>query len=512
MGLFQESRLKNRYFQCFIIILCCNLLAKNGVLRNSLALDDYTLFGSINLKELVYSQGRYFHVLLSDAIAYSGANIANLSFPLGLIALISQSAVGTAALKFLNFKHFIPMTLLATLAVVHPYSSEILTFRIALPSLIVTNFALCGAMACIERQTLRSCSAAVALISISLFTYQVTVNYVIAIVLIGLAFSLHETAEEKEASFNDQASGRTVVRRCFSLLVATVIAVGITQCIDAYIKRRLQIAPNPRSLPISIDDVPRRCSEIAATLQAVFWRADPLLPLWTKRLSALAYGAASLTVLSRIWNAEKSSFKKVMHGTAHSFIVLTLVPASLGVIIFVRDWWPAARVLAQSSFLYFLLYSAMTQELYERKSTMVCRYAYYAICSILLIQFILIDNNIFSEQQIMNVWDQNKANRVIARLESDPGFPHATTLYIEGGSWFHPLTLQTTYMDLNVSAWAVPFARVHLVNYATGYHFQEPSLQDGVIGAEFCNKASRWPADGATAVLKHIAIVCLPKT
>ncbi len=121
------------------------------------------------------------------------------------------------------------------------------------------------------------------------------------------------------------------------------------------------------------------------------------------------------------------------------------------------------------------------------------------------------DASILFDQRRMNLWDHQEANRIIARLETDPGFGKVTSLAVVGRRKMHPLALATSSIDMNTSALGSPWSKLGLFEQATGYAFASPTDVQWQTAIDYCAHASVWPLPGSVGQVNELAIVCLPQ-
>jgi hypothetical protein len=111
----------------------------------------------------------------------------------------------------------------------------------------------------------------------------------------------------------------------------------------------------------------------------------------------------------------------------------------------------------------------------------------------------------------MNLWDHQEANRIIARLESDPAFGKVTALAVVGRRKMPPLGLSTSSVDMNTSGLGSPWSKLGLFEQATGYTFASPTDVQWQTAIDYCERGTIWPLPGSVGVIDDLAIVCLPR-
>ena len=130
---------------------------------------------------------------------------------------------------------------------------------------------------------------------------------------------------------------------------------------------------------------------------------------------------------------------------------------------------------------------------------------------LLALSYVGASNRILSDQHRLNRWDAQQANRIIERLERLPAFTTISALAIIGGSWRRGAALDTTLGDMNISALAVSWAKLGLIQEATGYRFEEPTASDSLAAEQYCREVSAWPAENSVTIQGRLGIVCLTR-
>jgi hypothetical protein len=121
------------------------------------------------------------------------------------------------------------------------------------------------------------------------------------------------------------------------------------------------------------------------------------------------------------------------------------------------------------------------------------------------------DASILFDQRRMNLWDHQEANRIIARLETDPAFGKVTSLAVVGRRKMHPLVLSTSSVDMNTSGLGSQWSKLGLFEQATGYTFASPTDVQWQTAIDYCAHGTIWPLPGSVGVVNDLAIVCLPR-
>jgi len=134
-----------------------------------------------------------------------------------------------------------------------------------------------------------------------------------------------------------------------------------------------------------------------------------------------------------------------------------------------------------------------------------------ACAAILVLGYVAADASILFDQRRVNLWDHQLANRIVARLEVQPGFPSIRRLAVVGRLSAHPFPLQTTDHDMNSSAFGAPWSKVGVIEQATGLIFDQASDAELQIAKTYCAGHDPWPGPGAVTAISQLGIVCLSK-
>jgi hypothetical protein len=134
-----------------------------------------------------------------------------------------------------------------------------------------------------------------------------------------------------------------------------------------------------------------------------------------------------------------------------------------------------------------------------------------ACAGILMLGYVAADASILFGQRRVNLWDHQLANRIVARLEAQPGFASIRRLAVVGRLPAHPFPLQTTDHDMNSSAFGAPWSKVGVIEQATGLVFDQASEADIQIAKTYCAAHDPWPGPDAVTATSELGIVCLSK-
>jgi hypothetical protein len=171
-----------------------------------------------------------------------------------------------------------------------------------------------------------------------------------------------------------------------------------------------------------------------------------------------------------------------------------------------RTPWLAPRLLSPSALVFATLAVACFPDTRSWR-----RHVWIACAGILVLGYVAADASILFDQRRVNLWDHQLANRIVARLEEQPGFPSISRLSVVGRLPAHPFPLPTTDHDMNSSAFGAPWSKVGVIEQATGLIFGQTSEADIQIAKTYCAEHDPWPGPGAITVISQLGIVCLSR-
>lgn len=484
------------------LIFIVSIIARAAVLYPGFSIDDYTIsYDDIALSYGTYfSQGRFLHAAIVGAVDAMGVNIADIYIACGILALLLYAAFIVSILRFVGVDNVPGAPLVAAIIAVHPYGTEIFTFRMALPGYCAGMLLSIVVLEAIMRHPSRL-SARVLAFSASLamlFTYQIFVNYFLVAIVFGWAFG--EIASRDHRAVNRQ---RTLV------LSAVIVSSIIVQLAVMQILSSLGVVSvEARGHLITLDMVPHRLWEMSVTLGRIYWAAESIMPAWLKALLWLLSGLSFLAIARSQWQGV-SNHQWLAKTVGLPLLAVVMIPLSLGVIVVLQVWYPTYRIVAHGAVMMGLVW--IIGDYYARPSKDLVLGRIQTIGrGLVLVVFVLMSNQIFADQHKLNVWDLMAASRVVARLEALPEFRNIQYVYVSGAGEY-PVGLRTAGGSLNVSAYAAPWGRAPLLVAASGYRFRRAIDEREVAGDRYCQTAPTWPDSKSIKVDGDLAIVCFAR-
>ena len=484
-----------------LLIFFVSLIARAGVLAPGFAMDDYFVSyddGSLGYS-IFFSQGRFLHAALFALIHAIGVNPSDVYVAFGLLAILLQAVFVVSILRFVGVDEMPGAGLVGALIAVHPYGSEILTFRMALPGYCAGLFFSIVTLEAIIRNPSRWSNRLLAFAAMlaMAFTYQVFVNYFMVTIVFTWAFGELASAD------------RRALNRQRALLLAAVLLAAMAAFVAVMALSGLGVAGvETRARMITRDMLPQRWREIKDTLRIFYAGTEPLIAMGVKVLLWTLVGYSVLAIGTSLWRGSTWG-QRAIRTAALLLVAIALVPLSLGVVLVSQEWWPSYRVVSHLAVIggLILLIGDHCAGPWEPR---IARRLQAVGRGLALFAFVLVSNQIFADQHKLNAWDMMTANRLVARLEAHPEFRNIRFVHVDGGWGAYPAGLRTAGGNLNVSELAVSSGKAKLLAAASGYEIQRATGAREARGKALCATAPTWPDSGSVKVDGDLAVICLP--
>lgn len=372
----------------------------------------------------------------------------------------------------------------------HPYQAEIFTFRTA-SILMAIPVTLAFASLLAPKRRPWQWAAAIAAMAAAVSVYQTVVHYAaVALVLTLWVQALH----------GGLRAGWGRIRSGVALL-----ALGVAAYLAA-LKLLLLItgvALNARGALIGLEDVGSRGAQIRGLIERIFLRGEPVMPVAPKLL-LLAMLALTWVSAARSGRSGAGTWRTrlacMAGGTAMG------VACTLGVLMVLKEWYPAPRVLSQIGLFWGgVLALGLLHAGPKARTVLLC------LGAIIVMSCAGSSITVASEQIRLNRRDMMQAAQILAEVDRLPDAEKLIGVWLHGGTPFYPAGFQTAYYDLNVSALSVTWARTWLLNEVSGRNYALPSEALVSQAARHCTGAPRWPRPGSVARIGDYAVVCLPE-
>lgn len=499
----QSAGVSHRQAQLILFIFIVSFIARAGILYHGLSIDDYSVsFGSISAAyPTFFSQGRFLHAGIVGAIDAMGVNVADVHIAFGVLALLLQATFVVSILRLVGVDELPGSGLVGAFIALHPYGTEVLTFRMALPGYCAAMLLSIVVLELVIRRPSQLPARLWAFLALlaMLFTYQVFVNYFAVAILFAWIVG--------ELSGNDR---QLICKERATLLTAlTMGSMGVFMAVMWVLSRSGMVDTEARAHLITLDMVPERLLEMAGSLKRIYWQTEPTMPGWLKMLIWALLGL-SVVLIARAYWANGHVGNRLQRSMRLIVPAILLVPLSLGVIVLFQGWWPVPRAVGHSAVIIGLVF-LLGDWCAGGPNNRALRRIQGVGRGVILFGFVLISNQIFADQRKLNDWDLMTATRLVDRLEGSPDFRNIKYVHVSGGWWGYPAGLKTAGGNLNMSALWETWSKTELLIAASGYRFQGAKGEREVVGDSYCGTAPKWPEDGSTKVDGDLAIICLQK-
>jgi len=478
---------------CFLGLI----LTRGAIFSDGLSIDDYTLGKSEEFNQtitLLISQGRIFTIPILWLFELVNVNITNIYIPFCLVILFSQALLITTLFRFTKISNYRYSEWGALLSILHPYHTEIITFKGAMIVYACCIFIFVFGLEYYMLEQRKSLFILTIVFFVSIMIYQIVINYIFTIFCILLIVYTTSATNEKNIV--------QVKRRIIGLSAAGGIAIMLSGLTSAVLPRVLGIAPEGRAQLISSGDIAARIHEISQLALKVYVFEELIIPRAVKILLLIILLCSLYFTNINLINQRK--YGKIGGGLAILFTYIIFTP---GIIVILREWWPVPRVINHSSFMYGALIIIGLRNIEQIIISRVIITGVVLLC----IAFGLANAQILSDQLRINRWDAMQTNRLVARLEVLPLFANAKYLYVKDGQYAYPETLRMSAGDMNTAALFHPNSKRGIINTVTGYHFLAADNNRKYVAEKYCLTSKKWPDITSVAIIDDLAIICLDK-
>ena len=454
-----------------LIALAVSLVARGLALLPAYAIDDYAYLVADDQPHSLgtaLAQGRPGAVLLREMLRRLDALPPNSGQLGSIILTLVLVWVGILVCRMWRIERLPVLSGLAVLFIcLHPYQAEIFTFRVAVFTLAVAlGLAFYGISTCFHSR--RAQIAAILMVAAAVLTYQVVLNYLAMALLFSLVFHVARQCGIGEPVTADQMRIGRVLR---SQLLTLASAVACAALVTFAVPLLFGVALGQRTALLNVSGAGTRAVLALKQLYVMFALGEPVLPIATKWLLVLTPLAALAVTAFR----SPAGAKKALSSQRSLPFVLAIaggLPATLGVVLFLREWWPVPRVCAQVSIFWAGMFALVFLAVPP-----LSRRLMLVLAGFIVLSFVGTNNHIFQDQIRVNLRDIAKANRIISRLEAMPDFTQIAGVVLVGGQWGHLSPLKTVQGDMNVSALFAEWSKLPLLNEVSGYDLQSaPSV------------------------------------
>jgi len=480
---------------CMVVAVVTLLARLPFLIEPGFSIDSYlAVLGSPNAGNFL-QQGRFGQYLFLVGTESLGVDTRTLGTLLQGPGVACFAAAVPLFFMAFDTRTPVPRTgvILASLIItLHPFSAEMLTFPEASFTAHLSTALGILSVYLVARKP-RRCWLGAVLLVVALSLYQMLLNYVCLMLLFGAVQLL----------LRGDASGSSIVDRLRPLCVPalTVLAgVAVYLLIGKLVVAGSGIPVQSRSQLLAVDAISLRVDEMRL-LSAWLWKS-PLIVSGAPAAGMLLWACSLLGWVAFIgWLLVRHSRTSWV-----GLLITSLMPfAAIGIVGVTAAWWPVPRVLggivvAWAMGVYWLLVLSPPR----------WRWVPAIPVALVLLGTAAVGHRIYNDQIKLNRIDSYVAGEIHRSLNRLPGYKDGTQVVIVNRNmrWAHALPLPTSYMDMNMTAFAFSGTQKGLMQMTVGRPV-------GIINptpahAMVCDTIPFWPTAGFTAMTADgDAVVCL---
>lgn len=478
-----KLRLHENEIIAFVLALLIVAIAKGTVLFNMhYAVDDYyaAITNQMAGGDVLISQGRFGTFILTRLLNIIGVNPIGSYLLNSIMLIVSTICSGIIICRIWKIDKLWELLVVVVLFSIHPFTAEYYTFSI---SAFARSWGfLLGFIAFyIADKKISRFIVSVILTSFSLSSNQLSLNYYFIVILFSISLFVFEKMGDGALAIVKQY---LKTRDCFRAL-SLIVSIVIYLLVNGLILRIFHVVFSERGTLIHLSEIEGRIKQIISLYKSVFW--EDQVCFYPHSIKVILLVLMSLTLFAVIKTLKSKRQLLILS-------LLIIIFTSFGIIGFnsiLKTWWPVPRVLIPAS----LYFSGLIMIFYRINSSITLNRIYTILVAIVLYSFIATNNNVFSDQQRLNLRDQFRINRLVTRMEMLDKEGQIKKLAIIGGSWSYPHPIQTANGDMNISALVVSWAKLNVAREVTGIDYQAPSSDDIKKIEEYCKTNEKLPVD-----------------
>ncbi len=434
------------------------------------SIDDYHLFyeGINNPNTIRFSieSGRWFGIIMfkfwSLFIGNGGFSGIIVSYISVCIQFIFCAYILVKSYKLNTQSWYIPVVI--SLGFIHVFSAEILTFKIGL--MVNIGFSFLYAISFYSWYLMQKFDSRffLALIGIvlSLAAYQVIINVLIVITLLGFVLEITTLQKDEVLSIKKFKQNPFVVR-LVGIIMGTTIYLIANKAILAF----MGLASSNRSQFIKLSNIDLRVNQIYMLFKNILFDANSfLIP---QPIKFLFLGVTCLTLILIVTNIGRklnAFYYKLLFAIGLITLVLTSLLSTAISGLFLEVWWMVPRMITGFGMFTMLIFILAFQ---INKSAFIHKLLLLALI-ITTVSHISMNHNIANDQAYLNFLDRSKAQRILSELEKIDGFK-TKRLYIHQrpDCWVNEYNIKTNVGDMNLSAFCASWSKYRILEYVAGY-------------------------------------------
>jgi hypothetical protein len=479
----------------FMVGILANYLARGQALFGSLySIDGYFVAKKSFNDEIAYNlgDGRFLRALLwrvQELLGFSPVASEAASLALATVAMVAAAILFSEAIFGERARD--ETVFFVALFTLHPFLTEYFYYgEVALGIAISVLFAaLAVHLSKADLRLRTSIVASAAAVVAALATYQVAIGFILA------GFILVSATE----AFTE--AGPTLRRHIGARAASFVLGVGAYGLGLLALRLMYPVVGSGRAFSHGGASLGERLEGLGQAVLRALAPPDGIVAVPVATISGILVVSGVVVIAIGIGRRYGS-----LAAIAAGALMACALAAACAPSVLSKTPWLAPRLLSPSTLVFATLAVACFPETpsWWRRIWMAC-------AGILVLGYIAADASILFDQRRLNLWDHQLANRIVARLEDQPGFPSIRRLSVVGRLPAHPFPLLTTDHDMNSSAFGAAQSKVGVIEQATGLIFDPASEADIQIAKTYCAEHDPWPRAGAVTAISQLGIVCLSK-
>ncbi len=495
--------------EIFVPVLAVTLVAKLAAFFPAYAIDDYALASAdptVPTRALL-AQGRFGQAALLHALSAIGLQPHYARIFFAALAMAVTAACATLVVRLWRVESRPVAIAAAAMISVHPFTTEIFTFRTAL-GIYAVAFALLLPLLVPRLWTLRAFLLATIYFALLTSIYQVVLQYLLAALILAAAIELVRWSGRAAPPLDRGATARAGLRERFlrdertALFGVVVGGSAVYLTANTLLLRAFDISMVARGRILAAAEIGDRARTVWNALRYRFVEPNPMGGRVSQTLLLVLLVAAVAGLILPLRATLPRRRLTLLVGVA------TLLAAGLlwtiGLTAVVEFFWPVPRAMAHVAIVWggVLVLAGLCWPRPARRWLL-------GLACLILLAFVGTDNRILNDQFRLNLRDLAMANRILARVESAPGFLPTTPVAIIGVKAEYPLGFATSDMDMNYSAFGATWANLAILREVSGYNLQTADAGAMAAAGDYCRTTAPWPADGSVSMRNGVAIVCL---
>lgn len=491
---------KSIYLEFFIIFSIALLARGNGIFSINWSCDDFLSIDEstgIGYAISQASQLRVFAALTTRIMGWLGAGFP----PLGAFWNASHTAsmvVFALALR----KLWIPKSasiygiLIGLLFTLFPYHINLLAFQLQHPSMVMSYLTGAFAIANFNKEGWWKWVSVLAFAAS--LSYQTMISYFIAAGLILLLI--------QAANHWLQPQPKTIetnLRKTITYFIILVLGVITNFAISLLALRILHIAASDRATFAGLHQWPEKAQLIANHIKRTAYGKEPSMARSTKILQSLLWLVVALG-LSRDFLLNAGNRKRLIAFLPLMLAVsaFTIAAAFLPTILMSHTSENPRNLLAT------VLFACGLVSLSSLMKNRGLKISAIGLACLLSLSYAVITNTLSVDMSRLTQRDLSNASRMVERLNQLSGNQKVRTVVFVGSMTPGEQLKGREYFQ---SGFQVEWAKLPLLQEASGQKFALPNESDRAKVASLARQLPPWPASGSVAVDGDVGVIVLSK-